>query len=322
MNHEEYRKSKYCNGMDRIHAPENLVRRVKNMDRNTKVRNFKLRKLAYIATVFAVVFASSNLVVYAATGNTWVEGIVRRTVFFFDSQKDLLAEKQEENSENKNGKPGNSYWIIEEYQEDFNIYNVYDYCSNSFTVNSEETLISDEKGTADESWTRKMVVSCEKGHNSKITKEYYAGDNLTRLVKYQPFIKHWDLSWLDENCTADAKGQLLKVYWSQTAEEPDYSFLYGLYYTKNGGIIILQSSYDAKAPYRNDYVNSNDVDFSEYYTTADGVEFVIMGKGNKILGEVCMDNFDCILFTQNVSKEEIKEIADHLDLASLVKAYE
>lgn len=322
MNHEEYKESKYRNGMDRIHAPENLTKKVKNLDYNTKVKNFKLRKLAYTAAILVVVFVSSNLVACAATGNTWVEEIVKRTVFFVDTKEDLLAKKQKENSDNKNSKPGNSYWIIEEYQEDFNIYNIYKYCSNSFTVNSEETLISDEIGTADESWTRKMVVSCEKGYASPLTKKYYTGNNLTGLITYQPLIKNWDLSWLDKNYTADTNGQLLKVYWNQSTGELDYSFLYGLYYTKKGGIIILQSSYDAKTPYANDYVNSNDVDFSEYYTTADGVEFVIMGKGNKILGEVCMDNFDCTLCTENVSAKEVKEIADHINLASLVKAYE
>ncbi len=73
MNYEEQEKIKYCDAINGVHAPDSLVRKVRNMNRQSKVKTYKGRKLAYVAAALAAVFVSSNVVTYAATGSTWVE---------------------------------------------------------------------------------------------------------------------------------------------------------------------------------------------------------------------------------------------------------
>lgn len=63
----------YCEAFDTVHAPESLVRKVKNMNRQSKIKTFKARKFAYVAAAFVAIVVSSNAVTYAATGSTWVE---------------------------------------------------------------------------------------------------------------------------------------------------------------------------------------------------------------------------------------------------------
>ncbi len=73
MKSENQSKQEYCDAMDKIHAPEYLQGKVRAMNRQSKVKSFKLRKLAYVAAALGILFVSSNAVTYAATGSTWVE---------------------------------------------------------------------------------------------------------------------------------------------------------------------------------------------------------------------------------------------------------
>jgi len=68
--------NKYCDAMNMVHAPDSLVRKVRNMNRQSKIKTFKARKVGYVAAALAAVFVSSNAVSFAATGSTWVEKIV------------------------------------------------------------------------------------------------------------------------------------------------------------------------------------------------------------------------------------------------------
>jgi len=78
MDNREHDKRKYCEVMDTIHAPESLRRKVRNMNQESKVKSFCIRKFAYVAAAVVIVFASSNIVTYAMTGSSWVEKIVVR----------------------------------------------------------------------------------------------------------------------------------------------------------------------------------------------------------------------------------------------------
>lgn len=76
MIHEEEDRAQYCDAMNMIHASETLLRKVKTMNQERKEKKFKLRKFAYVAAAALAVFVSSNAIVYAASGGTWVEKVL------------------------------------------------------------------------------------------------------------------------------------------------------------------------------------------------------------------------------------------------------
>lgn len=86
---EDQNRKEYCDAMDKIHAPEHLQGKVKAMNRQSKIKSFKLRKLAYVAAALGVVFVSSNAVTYAATGSTWIGKVM---VTINGEEKEMDAE--------------------------------------------------------------------------------------------------------------------------------------------------------------------------------------------------------------------------------------
>ena len=63
---EEYRKMElYRETFSEVHAPDALKGKVKDMANN--------KKALWTAALAAIVFTSSNVVAYAATGETWVK---------------------------------------------------------------------------------------------------------------------------------------------------------------------------------------------------------------------------------------------------------
>lgn len=77
MNDDMKLKMDYRETFAEIHAPEALARKVSNMtkfDAKTKISFTK--RFAVAAAAFAILFAGSNGVAYAATGSTWVESVV------------------------------------------------------------------------------------------------------------------------------------------------------------------------------------------------------------------------------------------------------
>lgn len=78
MNTDTRLAENYKKAFDEIHASSQLLRKVKDM--NKKEVNKKLRwagRFGYVAAAIAAVgFISSNAIVYAATGDTWVHKAV------------------------------------------------------------------------------------------------------------------------------------------------------------------------------------------------------------------------------------------------------
>lgn len=74
MKEENYRKL-YKDTFDEVHAPENLLGKVKNMKKeNIKaVKRISKRTACAAAALLAVVVVSGNAITYAATGSTWLE---------------------------------------------------------------------------------------------------------------------------------------------------------------------------------------------------------------------------------------------------------
>ncbi len=85
MNNNDYIRGAF----DEIHAPDALLRKVKNMNKKEAKRNFNLRYAAAGIAAFAFFFMTSNGICYAATGDTWVG----KAIVYIN------GEKQEENIE-------------------------------------------------------------------------------------------------------------------------------------------------------------------------------------------------------------------------------
>ncbi len=78
--HKEDKIKTYIqDGFREIHAPEDLRRKVMNMNERKEKKSFAwVKKLAVAAAVVLTVFAGSNCVAYAMTGNTWVENLTTK----------------------------------------------------------------------------------------------------------------------------------------------------------------------------------------------------------------------------------------------------
>ena len=81
-----------------IHAPEDLRRKVMNMGEPKEKRRFVwAKKLAVAAAVAVAVFAGSNCVAYAMTGNIWVESLKSKFVVDgVEQEVELYAEVTED----------------------------------------------------------------------------------------------------------------------------------------------------------------------------------------------------------------------------------
>ena len=76
MQKEDKIKTYIQDSFREIHAPEDLRRKVMNMNERKEKKSFACaKKLAVAAAVAVAVFAGSNCVAYAMTGNTWVESL-------------------------------------------------------------------------------------------------------------------------------------------------------------------------------------------------------------------------------------------------------
>jgi len=64
---------------EELHAPDELRRKVMNMSSNVMKKGMSMtKKLAVAAALAVVLFAGSNGVAYAVTGNTWVETVMTK----------------------------------------------------------------------------------------------------------------------------------------------------------------------------------------------------------------------------------------------------
>ena len=80
MNKKDVLKKYVQNTYDELHAPEDLRRKVMNMNEfNAKKTGMSVvKKLVVAAAIATVLFVGSNGVAYAMTGSTWVENVVAK----------------------------------------------------------------------------------------------------------------------------------------------------------------------------------------------------------------------------------------------------
>ena len=81
MQKEDKIKTYIQDSFREIHAPEDLRRKVMNMNERKEKKSFAwAKKLAVAAAIALTVFAGSNCVAYAMMGNTWVESLKSKFV--------------------------------------------------------------------------------------------------------------------------------------------------------------------------------------------------------------------------------------------------
>ncbi|MEE1061827.1 MAG: hypothetical protein UH080_08450, partial [Ruminococcus sp.] len=98
MNSKKDNYELYRNTFDKLHASDELVRKVKNMTtekRKTKI--YALRKAICVAAAAAMIFAVSNIVTFAATGETLVEMLACKIIYNGEEKELDIAKKTDEN---------------------------------------------------------------------------------------------------------------------------------------------------------------------------------------------------------------------------------
>lgn len=76
MNNEQKNKVFFRSAFDELRAPDELKRKVKQMNAEKTRRRAPLLKVACVIAILVMAFVSSNAVAYAASGATWVERVM------------------------------------------------------------------------------------------------------------------------------------------------------------------------------------------------------------------------------------------------------
>ena len=95
MSQEKQNRQLYQSTFQKIHAPKDLLRKVKSMDKQTKIKTFTLRKIGVVAAAFVLVLVSSNVITYAASGSTWI-GKAMLTMNGQQQEVDVTIQKSQE----------------------------------------------------------------------------------------------------------------------------------------------------------------------------------------------------------------------------------
>lgn len=99
MSEEMKFKNEYHNTFNEVHTPEELSRKVMNMQKkeDNKTTTFFVRKLAAVAAIALVVLIGGNGIVYAATGNSLFSTV---KVYFNGTEYEAkLEEKMDEDGD-------------------------------------------------------------------------------------------------------------------------------------------------------------------------------------------------------------------------------
>lgn len=101
MNNEQKNKVFFRSAFDGLRAPDELKRKVKQMNAERTRRRAPLLKVACVIAILVMVFVSSNAVAYAASGATWVERVMMSVTVNGEDMEVPVDVYQDEN--------GNSY---------------------------------------------------------------------------------------------------------------------------------------------------------------------------------------------------------------------
>lgn len=88
----------YVSTFDEVHASDELLRKVKNMtETKPKKKIYAIRKVLYVAAAVVIMLIASNAIVYAATGETWVEMVAVHVILNGEPQEVDVVKTTDEN---------------------------------------------------------------------------------------------------------------------------------------------------------------------------------------------------------------------------------
>lgn len=309
MSNEMDKIQVYCECMEHVDVPEKLKDKI--LSKKIKRKKSKNLKMAYGMAAVIALFVISNISTYAVYGSTWVGYIVNKSTIFCESDEEIKENPVIYAA---------GHDLLGIYPENTTVEGatVEETYALWFSVGEGQKLISDDTWEEDGKTYRKL----EKYFSDTIIRETYAAKDVADLVSFVPQVAKWNLSWLGEKYQAVEKGQLLDMDKKAGSEEIIGAYLYGNYESEDGKKLSLWFGYswDENRFETSEYLNKNDFDYIEYYTTKDGVDIAIMGKGNEAVGQFSSKGYYLSISGTNLTKKEMEEIADHLDLATLVKS--
>ncbi|MCD8342054.1 MAG: hypothetical protein LUC87_07900 [Clostridiales bacterium] len=320
-------QEQYRAAMDTVHAPAALEARVRGLNRTPRRKpSGWARKAVSGAAAAVLALAVTNGAAYAATGSTWVEGLVQTVLTFHSGE----AATQSAIADEKANLDLTSQWVTgEELEDDAIDWSTPDgvaalqaMVADRFnTEGTAYTCLLDETGDGSEGWLRQVVRVRSDALYDHYEQSYLA-DDAADLASLLPWGGDWDLSWVGEQYDAIPACSWLGLNYTDSMDEPMTSaYLTGYYVSDGGGLLQLWCAYDASGDAWADHVDEEELDFHEAYTTADGVTVTFLGRDERILGELSLDGMTFYLLGTDLTRADMETLADHLDLATLAGAY-
>ncbi len=317
----------YRAAMDAVHVPAARERRVQGLNQTPRRKPTAwVRKAVSGAVAAVLVMAFTNVAAYAATGSTWVEGLVHTILYFHDSEEERQTALQSETA----NLDLSSQWVTESDSEtdviDWStpegVAALQQMVAEQFDCSgSAYTCLLDEAGSAEDGWLRQMV----RLFSDAVYDHYeqsYLGDDTADLASLLPWGGDWSLSWLEEHYNAVPACSYLSLHYTDSMEEPiTAAYLTGYYVSEDGGLLQLWCAYDGSGDVWADHVNSEELDFHSAYTTADGMTLTFLGREERVMGELSLEGMTLYLFASNLTLEDMKEVADHMNLSALSEGY-
>jgi len=172
-------------------------------------------------------------------------------------------------------------------------------------------------------WTSMEVIEADTSPKHRIvyekkgaTKEEYTAENPAELQNL-PVKFRIDLTWLNHHYHAVPNANL--YYMMQDKKEnyigEHFDFLYAG--NNNDAWFSMECSYDAtnRRMAENQFVSKETYDEVYYYTSADGMEFLITAYGDCIWAECTTPHCGISLYGGYLKTGEVEQILDHLGLS-------
>ncbi|MCD7821510.1 MAG: hypothetical protein LUG64_04785 [Clostridiales bacterium] len=318
----DYLQEKYRAAMDTVHATAELETRVRSLICHPRRKpSGWVRKAVSGAAAAVLVLTFTNVAAYATTGSAWVEGLVQTVLTFHSGEEETQTAAAQEEA----GLDLSSQWVTEgdgadalDWSTPEGVSELQSLVAERFDCSgSAYTCLLDETRTGEDGWLR-QVVRCSSDALYTHYEQSYLGDDAAALASLLPWGGDWDFSWVGEHYTAVPSCGWLGLNYTDSMDEPiTAAYLTGYYVSEDSGLLQLWYAYDSGGDVWADHVNTKELDFHETYTTADGVTLTFLGRDERILGELSLEGTTLYLFGSKLTLEEMKEVADHMDLAAL-----
>ena len=261
---------------------------------------------------------AAALLLTACTGAAMLT-LKQGTVHFFDSEEAIMeaaaaaAQSRGENVAGYSTYGGADYGDLSPVTEFVEI---------SWRVGERETLTTEARGSAADGWTEMRTVQYEED-GSTFQDTRYLGGTLSDFQSLWPE-KFWDVSLLESRYEAVPGTCMYMDRKNLSRETADYISIICEYRGGRDTVFNLQYEYTPGIEWGDSYELTAGYDVAEQYETADGVTVAITmapshtGK-SMFWVQLFSGHARFSMCGTQLDLEEIKELADHLDLSALAE---